>query len=101
MHLKLIFFFLFFLTSTVNSGIPVWSLTPIGKTDITLTKSNTATVKYKVTNNSKKPHTLVMEPINGVKQNVVSNSCGNPIKLTDKKSCTSSLIFWEIKYLLE
>ncbi|RUR08545.1 hypothetical protein [Legionella sp. km772] len=48
------------ITTTVHAGIPVWSITPIGSPAVTVSATGTATVSYTVTNNSKKPHRLVL-----------------------------------------
>lgn len=50
----------FMMTTTVYAGIPVWSITPNGSPVVTVSATGTAAVSYTVTNNSKKPHRLVL-----------------------------------------
>ena len=48
------------ITTTIHAGIPVWSFSPNGSPAVTVSATGTATVSYTVTNNSKKPHQLVL-----------------------------------------
>lgn len=48
------------LMSTVQAGIPVWSFSPIGSPVVSVSATGIATVQYTITNNSKKPHRLVL-----------------------------------------
>ncbi|CAM2944203.1 transmembrane protein (fibronectin III domain and Gp5 C-terminal repeat) [Legionella steigerwaltii] len=48
------------ITTTIHAGIPVWSFSPNGSPVVTVSAMGTATVSYTVTNNSKKPHQLVL-----------------------------------------
>ena len=48
------------LMSTVQAGIPVWSFSPIGSPVVSVSATETAVVKYTVTNNSNKSHQLVL-----------------------------------------
>lgn len=48
------------ITTTVHAGIPLFSFSPNGSPQVTVSATGTATVSYTVTNNSKKPHRLVL-----------------------------------------
>ena len=48
------------ITTTVHAGIPVWSFSPNGSPAVTVSATGAATVSYTVTNNSRKPHRLVL-----------------------------------------
>ncbi len=70
----------------------MWTFSPLSPTTISLPANGTATVQYRVTNQSKKIRTLVMQPIQGVTQ--ITNGvgfCKNPFVLADKDSCILSL----------
>ncbi|WP_058533701.1 hypothetical protein [Legionella saoudiensis] len=57
--------------SAVQAGIPVWSFTPNINHPPTATVLSTSTVEvqYTVSNNSRKPHNLIIKPQTGVSQN--------------------------------
>jgi hypothetical protein len=48
------------ITTVVHAGIPLWSFSPNGSPQVTVSATGTATVIYTVTNNSKKPHQLML-----------------------------------------
>lgn len=48
------------ITTTVHAGMPVWSFSPNGSPQVSVSATGTATVSYIITNNSKKPHRLVL-----------------------------------------
>lgn len=52
----------FIITTTVDAGIPLWSFSPDGSPVVSVSATGTATVNYTLTNNSKKPHRLVLSP---------------------------------------
>lgn len=85
--------FLFgFLCTKAQAGIPMWSLSPLTATTVGLASNNTATVQYRVTNNSSKSFTLSLRPITGVSQTTAgAGICGNPFTLAGNASCTLSL----------
>ncbi len=88
----LAFVFSGFILTTVWAGIPVWTFEPLTPTTIAVPANGTATVQYRVTNQSNKSHTLIMQPIRGVTQITTGlNVCGNPFVLQGKNSCTLSL----------
>ena len=70
---------------------PPWTLTPLTPTTITIAANATATIKYLITNQSKRPHNLVMTPIHGINQITTPGNCQNPIILGSLESCTLNL----------
>lgn len=77
----------FFVTTTGEAGIPLWTFIPDADFPpaLTVSASGTATVKYTVINNSTKAHTLVIKPTNGLSQ---AAAC----TLAPKGSCELSLL---------
>lgn len=76
----------------VEAGRPVWTFTPLTATTISVQNNDTATVQYQVTNQSIRPHTLVMNGITGVTQITSGEGvCANPFTLSGHSSCTLSL----------
>ena len=73
------------------AGSPVWTFTPLTATTISVPSNNTGTVQYTVTNQSSRTHTLAMQPITGVSQNMSSGYCGNPFTLGYHQSCVLNL----------
>jgi hypothetical protein len=83
---------LVFFTLSAKAGSPVWTLTPLTATTISVPSSGTATVQYQVTNQSSKTHTLSMQSIHSITQTTTGlGVCGNPFTLRGKASCTLSL----------
>ncbi len=73
---------------------PLWTFMPLTLTSISLPGNQTTPVfiSYKVTNQAKKTHTLIMNPIPGITQETSeSGSCPNPFTLNSQQSCTLSL----------
>lgn len=78
--------------TNVFAGIPLWTFDPLTDTTITVPANGTVMVQYRVTNQSSKPHTLTMQPIQGITQMTTGlNVCGNPFVLRGKNSCILSL----------
>lgn len=75
----------------VLAGSPVFTLTPVTPTAITLSVTDTVLVNYMVTNQSSRPHTLVLKSINGINQVINQGSCPNPFYLGAKQSCMLQL----------
>lgn len=48
------------LNTTVHAGVPLWSISPNGSPIITVSATGTATFSYTITNNSRKPHQLLL-----------------------------------------
>lgn len=55
-----------FCVTTGQAGVPLWTFTPLTATSISIGSNETATIQYRVTNQSEKSHTLVMTPIAGI-----------------------------------
>lgn len=72
-----------------QAGRPLWTLTPLTATTLSVPSNDTATVQYQITNQSTRTHTLSMQSIRGITQ-VTSGLgvCGNPFILTGHTSCT-------------
>lgn len=70
---------------------PVWTFTPITPTSVTLPVDGVVSVKYQVTNQSNRPHTLMMTAIPGVTQIITSGNCGKRFRLGAMGSCTLNL----------
>ena len=78
--------------TTVFAGTPLWTFEPLTSTTIAVPANGTATVQYRVTNQSSKPHTLAMQPTRGITQVTTGlNVCSNPFVLRSKNSCILSL----------
>lgn len=75
----------------VHAGTPLWTFTPLTQTTITVAANDTATVRYQVTNQSRKTHTLAMKAIPGVTQITTSGNCPNPFVLGYQQSCILNL----------
>lgn|GEM_PF-1709912 len=90
---KLWFFMGLCLTSmTCGASKPVWTLTPLSPTTVLVPINGSATVDYLVTNQSRKPHTLMLFPMSGVQQVTEPGYCANPFLLTaSSPSCTLRL----------
>ncbi len=73
--------------TTAQAGLPLWTLTPITgyPPSITINNTQTATVKYTVTNNSPKPHAIQMKPIHALS----ASGCSSSLKA--HQSCTLTL----------
>lgn len=69
------------LASMAKAGSPVWTFTPLTPTSITVPSNGTDEVQYTVTNQSRKMHTLIMNAIGGVSQDVSAGNCQNPFTL--------------------
>ncbi|USQ12852.1 DUF1566 domain-containing protein [Legionella lytica] len=81
-----------FLMTTVFAGTPLWTFEPLTATTVSVPSNGTALVQYRVTNQSSKPHTLIMQPIRGITQITTGlGICGNPFVLSGKGSCILSL----------
>jgi len=91
--LTTLFSALLFSTSTfLHAGTPVWTLTPLTPTVLSVPSNDTATVQYQVTNQSMETHTLLMQSIQGMTQLTIGlGICSNPFILKEKASCTLSL----------
>ncbi|MCX7117131.1 MAG: hypothetical protein NTW94_04355 [Legionellales bacterium] len=75
----------------VHAGAPLWTFTPLTRTTIPVAANDIATVRYQVTNQSRKTHTLAMKAIPGVTQITTSGNCPTPFVLGYQQSCTLNL----------
>ncbi len=73
------------------ASTPLWTFTPLTATTITVPNNDTATVQYRVTNQSTRLHTLVMLPIPGITQVTTAGNCPNPFILGYQQSCILNL----------
>jgi hypothetical protein len=91
MIMKKGFLCLMCLANVSNAAVPVWTFTPQTPTSVVVSPSTIATVKYLVTNQSKKTHRLVLQPISGVTQDTSGSNCKSPFALGYLQSCTLAL----------
>lgn len=78
--------------SSVNAGTPLWTFNPLTTTTITVPQNASAIVQYRVTNQSKRTHTLQYLSIQGITQNTTGiNFCGSNFVLAPQESCVLSL----------
>lgn len=69
------------------AGNPLWTFTPLTPTTATVPANGATTIRYLVTNQSMKPHTLTMTPMQGIVQITFGTSaCQNPFVLSTKGS---------------
>lgn len=76
------------------AGKPLWTIIPNPSypPQISLTSASTATIKYTITNQSRRPHTLTMKPIAGITQITSPGNCPDSFTLVYKQSCTLNLL---------
>ncbi|WP_454785956.1 InlB B-repeat-containing protein [Legionella sp. WA2024007413] len=86
-------FAILFLTLS-HASKPVWTFTPDPNypPKIYITPIGSATIKYTITNQSRKTHTLSMKRIEGITQVTSTGNCPNPFKLNYHQSCTLNLL---------
>ncbi|MFJ1269875.1 hypothetical protein ACD661_15035 [Legionella lytica] len=78
--------------ATAKAAIPLWTFDPITSTNIILPYNGVALVQYKITNQSRRTHNLIMNPIRGVTQITTGQGvCGAVFSLRNKEFCTLSL----------
>lgn len=85
----------FFLIATSQAAKPVWTFEPLTLTSIPVPADGTAIVQYRITNQSKKKHTLKMTPIRGIDQissGTVPDNCANVFVLGYQESCVLTLL---------
>lgn len=90
LSISLIIFFLCGVPA-IQASTPVWEFTPLTSTKRSVSKTETATVSYLLTNHSARQHTLTMQAISGVTQITGPELCGSPVVLSPKASCKLSL----------
>jgi hypothetical protein len=77
--------------AAVSVAAPVISFQALTETKIIISKDQNATVQYQVTNNSAKPHIMVMQPIRGIKEEAKAGSCNTSGAVNEGQSCLLSL----------
>ncbi|MCW8417570.1 hypothetical protein OQJ18_10005 [Fluoribacter dumoffii] len=84
--------FLFFTLS--YAGKPLWTFTPDPNfpPKLYISSIGTATIKYTITNQSRRAHILSMKPIAGITQITSAGNCPNPLKLGSHQSCILKLL---------
>ncbi|CEG56968.1 autotransporter outer membrane beta-barrel domain-containing protein [Legionella fallonii] len=83
------------LITVAHAGTPLWTFTSDTNfpPNISITAERTAVVKYVVTNQSKRTHTLTMSPIKGIEQVTQgAGNCGSSFRLGYKQYCTLTLV---------
>ena len=73
------------------AGAPLWTIKPLSPTTLNVSANGIATVKYQVTNQSRKSHLLVMTSIPGITQVTTAGDCPSPFNLAYQQSCTLTL----------
>ncbi|KTC83436.1 NHL repeat protein [Legionella cincinnatiensis] len=74
-----------------STASPLWTFVPLTDTTLTIIGNSKQTVKYTVTNQSKRTHSLVMTPIPGISQITSPGYCPNVFTLGYKQSCILGL----------
>ena len=82
---------IFSLSGPLHAGSPVWTFLPLTASTISVSMTDTTTIQYQVTNQSRKTHVLEMRGITGVSQNTTSGHCANPFTLGYQQSCSLTL----------
>ncbi|MDF1683698.1 MAG: hypothetical protein P1U36_03475 [Legionellaceae bacterium] len=81
-------FSLLSIAGLVEAASPVWTFTPLTPTTVT----PPAIIQYRVTNQSSKPHTLVLSPADGMTQVTTAGNCSDALTLTSSHpSCILTL----------
>lgn len=89
---NILFVISFLVINLSYAHTPMWTFTPLTATQVAVPINSTATVQYRVTNQSNKSHTLVMTSIPGVSQTTSgAGVCGNPFALSPHASCILTL----------
>lgn len=77
--------------AAVSAAAPVISFQALTETKVIISRDQNATVSYQVTNNSAKPHVMVMQPIRGVKEQAKAGSCNTSGAIGQNQSCALEL----------
>jgi hypothetical protein len=87
------FVFLSFMSTSSYAGSPLWTMTPLTPTTVSVAANTSVTILYRVSNQSSRSHTLSMTTIPGVVQVTYGRGvCSNPFTLSGKgSSCVLSL----------
>lgn len=76
------------------AGTPTWTFTPLTPTRVQVFSNTVVPIEYRITNQSKSPHTLAMRPIPGITQVTTgSRTCKQPFRLArEGDSCVLRLL---------
>lgn len=85
------FIVLLLLVSVADAGTPLWTFTPLTPTNISVPANGNGVVQYRVTNQSRKTHHLVVKPMVGVSQDTSVGYCQTPFNLGYQEFCILSL----------
>lgn len=82
-----------FVSTISYAGQPLWTITPLTQTTVSVPINESTTILYSVTNQSTRSHTLVMTPITGITQDTdtTDGNCPHPFTLGYHQSCTLAL----------
>lgn len=91
--IHIFYIILCFLMKNIEASAPVWTMTPHPEYSphVTLNALQTATIKYTVTNQSHRTHTLAMNPILGITQVTSPGNCSSSFTLSYQQSCILTL----------
>ncbi|MDA9271944.1 DUF1566 domain-containing protein [bacterium] len=85
-------FFTMIVGVSVHASQPLFVITPVGSSTVTVPSNFTATVSYTVRNNSKLTRTLTIVPFSGITQTTTGTGvCQNPFTLAPNESCILNL----------
>ena len=76
----------------VQAGKPLWTLTPLTLTTVSVDTNSNSFVSYQVTNQSRQTYGLEMKPIPGISQVTTSGRCPNQFFLSYQQSCVLTLL---------
>lgn len=81
------------MTAVAEAGNPLWTFKALTPTSAEVPANGAVTILYQVTNQSAKPHTLMINPMPGLVQVTIgAGVCSNPFTLSTKgSSCILSL----------
>lgn len=81
------------MSNLAYAGTPLWTFTPLTATTLSVPSNGTAMIQYQITNQSARPHSLMMKPITGISQITFGPGvCDTLFTLQGKgSSCTLSL----------
>ncbi|MBL7481135.1 IPT/TIG domain-containing protein [Legionella sp. 27fs60] len=89
---KIVSSLLLLLFISVLQASPLWTFEPLTATTRAVPANGTATVQYRITNQSKSANKLIMQALHGITQITSGfDICGSPFVLTSKGSCILSL----------
>jgi hypothetical protein len=83
--------FFFFASMPVCAANPLWTFTPLTATALSVPSNRSGIVQYRITNQSRQSHALLMLPITGITQTTTAGNCPNPFTLSYKQSCVLCL----------